>query len=200
MKVVTPHTKGLLHKAQHGDVDAFAELFEEFRPTIHSVAYRLVGADDCDDVTMETYLKAWKAVPRFRGSSGIKTWLCRIARNTALDFLRARSREEARREPSSRLDDEGDERQPLVERVADPGGRSPAEQLELQELGGVLREAIEALGQIHRTALIMREVDGLSYREIAAATGVSVGTVMSRLFHARRKVRAALEETELCVA
>lgn len=169
-------------------MDAFARIFEGYRRKIYAIAYRLVGPDTCDDVVMETYLKAWRAIPKFRGSSSVSTWLCRITKNCALDFLRKSSRRDkyhvTRRDP----DDSS-----VIERVADTRTRSPEEQARIHELSELIHSSLDKLGEKHRTVLLLREADGLSYREIAAAVGVSMGTVMSRLYHARRKMRSILE-------
>ena len=177
----------LLDRARNGDQEAFAAVFEEFRPLLHRIAFRLVGADECDDVVMDTYLKVWRAVPRFRGSGGVKTWLCRATRNCALDHLRRRQREQGRMAM-----EDGEEDTPLIDRVADGRTPEPDRKADLNDLKDVLAVALKQLGEEHRTTLILRDVDGLSYREVAAATGVSMGTVMSRLFYARRQVRKIL--------
>ena len=177
----------LLDRARNGDHEAFASVFEEFRPLLHRIAYRLVGADDCDDVVMDTYLKVWKAVPRFRGSGGVKTWLCKATRNCALDYLRKRQREQGRRvyEPT-------DEQTPILDRIPDTGMAEPDRRAALDDLSGMLQRALEQLSGDHRNTLVLREVDGLSYRDVAAATGTSIGTVMSRLFYARRRLQKIL--------
>lgn len=188
-----PDSKALQAAARHGDVDAFAQLFEEHRPTLHRVAYRLVGADDCDDVVMETYLKAWQALPRFRGGSSLRTWLCRIAHNCGLDLLRRE-----RRRHAGQVTDNNPESEPLLNRIPDERSPAPDREAALHDLGELLRRTMQELSPAHRTVLQLREVDGLSYLEIAATTGVSLGTVMSRLFHARRSLRRKLEASERC--
>jgi len=182
--------KTRLVRAQSGDMEAFAELFEPLRPLIYTVAYRLVGANDADDVVMETFLKAWDALPRFKGRSSLATWLCRIARNCSYDVLRAKQRRAGRAEA---LDDDAGEGRPLREELADPSAPNPENEADRRELGRLLDEAIAALDEPHRTTFLLREVDGLRYSEIAAATGVRIGTVMSRLFYARRKLQKYLE-------
>lgn len=142
-------------------------------------------------MVMETYLKAWKSLKSFKGRSSVSTWLCQIARNCALDFRRKEARRSGRHIPSE--DEEG---RRIVERMPDERLRTPQESLENRELGTMIREAMAELSETHRTAVILREVDELSYSEIASATGVSTGTVMSRLFHARRQLRKMLERME----
>ena len=180
---------GLLAEACKGNVEAFAEIFEARRPLVHSLAYRLVGPNDCDDVVMETYLKAWRGLRSFQGRASLNTWLCRIARNCALDFLRRRGRAEARQVSWS-----DPEEGPTVEDLPDARASRPDREAAVHELGDALNEAIGQLSDEHRTAIVLREVDGLSYNEIAAATGVRIGTVMSRLFYAKRGLRQLLTD------
>ncbi len=164
-------------------------LFQEARPMVFSVAYRIVGADDAEDVLMETTLKAWKALPGFTGRAGLRTWLCRIAHNCAVDYLRRRPRwagQGADESPEGGVD-------PAA--LPDRSQRHPAETMAGAELDAQIRAAIGTLSPEHRSTLLLRFVDGLGYAEIAAATGVSIGTVMSRLFNGRRKMMRLLKET-----
>ncbi|MEI6562783.1 MAG: sigma-70 family RNA polymerase sigma factor [bacterium] len=182
----------LLARARKGDVDAFLVLFEESRQTIHSVAWRLVGPDEAEDVVMETYLRAWKSIPGFTGRSAVRTWLCRIAHNCSVDWLR--KRRHVVQPLESRGDDDGEGERGDLERFADPRQRKPSEIVAGIELQASLDEALEQVSPEHREVLLLRFSDGLSYSEIAAATGVSMGTVMSRLFNGRRKLMKALKE------
>lgn len=170
-------------------MDAFLALFEEARPTIHAVAIRLVGVDEAEDVVMETYLKAWKAMPGFSGRSSSRTWLCRIAHNCAVDWLRRR-----RTVPLPAPDPEEPDGAGDMSLLADPAQRRPSDLVAGRELQVAIGAAMERLTPEHRVAVTLRFSDGLSYSEIAAATGVSIGTVMSRLFNGRRKLMKALRE------
>jgi RNA polymerase sigma-70 factor (ECF subfamily) len=182
--------KQLVRKAKAGDVDAFAAVFEDYRSVVFAVAYRMVGANDADDVVMETYLKAWKAVPRFNEKSSIKTWLYRITSNCALDWLRKRKRS---RETVLREDD-GDSR--TIEDLADDGQAAPYTEQVKREDYSQLNNAVDKLDEPHRVVLLLRFADELSYADIAAALDLSMGTVMSRLFNAKRKLRAVMRELE----
>ena len=177
----------LLERARKGDVDAFLALFEESRPTIHAVAWRLVGPDEAEDMVMETYLRAWKSVPGFTGRSSVRTWLCRIAHNCSVDWLRKRRHVV---QPLEAEDDEGEK----GVRFADPRQREPSELMAGAELQETINSALETVSAEHRAVLLLRFSDGLSYAAIAAATGVSIGTVMSRLFNGRRKLLKALAD------
>ncbi len=181
----------LLERAQAGDIEAFAELFEQQRRFVYAIACRLTGVNDGEDVVMETFLKAWKALPGFHRQSSLKTWLAKIARNCALDFCRRADRRTAREVTVT--DDQGDN---ALEQLADPAadGANPASQAVDRETQSLIQQAMAQLSEEQRVAVVMREVDGLSYREIAAATGVGVGTVMSRLFYGKRKLRGILQE------
>ena len=101
--------KTQLERARQGDVNAFANVFENHRPTVYAIACRLAGPDDADDIVMETYLKAWRALPRFHRRAALKTWLYRIAHNCAMDFIRARSRRQDRVLPADEADDDKDQ-------------------------------------------------------------------------------------------
>jgi RNA polymerase sigma-70 factor (ECF subfamily) len=180
----------LLKRAQGGDMDAFAELFEPLRPLLFNVACRLVGPDDAEDVVMETFLKAWQAIPRYRGKAALRTWLYRIAYNHGLDVIRRRGRSK------ERVLSEKEVERDAWENMPDHDQRGPDEAVAVSELTQQVRAAMEELSAEHRTALLLRFVDGLTYAELAAATGVSIGTVMSRLFYAKRKLRAIVEARE----
>ncbi|MCF7855724.1 MAG: sigma-70 family RNA polymerase sigma factor [Candidatus Pacebacteria bacterium] len=187
-------TKQLLAQAQTGDMDAFAALFEQYRPLLYRLAYRLVGANDCEDVVMDTYLKVWRAIPEFRGKASLKTWLCRVLRNCAYDYLRQRARAQARTVSVTHRGD-GDEEVAAVEHIPDTDRRPPDREAIGHETEQIVREAIQQLPEHHRVTMLMRDVDGLSYKQVATSTGVSIGTVMSRLYHARRKLRRILEKS-----
>ena len=181
----------LTRKAQKGDMDAFSSLFENMRPMAFAIACRLVGPTDADDVVMETYLKAWKAIPRFGGHSSLKTWMYRIVHNCALDFIRSNSRKKEVPLVSNKMEGNVDIDLP------DPSQLMPDEVLASSEDATRVRSALTYLSSEHRTALLLRFTDGLSYSEISAATGVSKGTVMSRLFNAKRKLRKVIEDSAL---
>jgi RNA polymerase sigma-70 factor (ECF subfamily) len=177
-----------LAKAQQGDAEAFARAFEALRPSVFAVACRLAGPDDAEDVVMETYLRAWQALPSFEGRASLKSWLYRIAFNCATDLRRRQQRSpEVHPEPA-------EDGQELVERVADPGAVQPGESLEADESRQQVGRALRLLPAEHRVALELRYAEGLSYAEIAAATGIGIGTVMSRLFNAKRKLKKALAQ------
>ena len=178
----------MIQRARDGDVEAFAAVFEAFRLMVFRIACRLVGEGDAEDVVMETYLKAWQAMPQFGGRASLKTWLYRIAYNCSVDFLRAKERQTRRFVRESEL-----EHDHLMD-VPDTRQARADETLGSKETAESVRQALMRLAPDHKNALLMRYADDMSYADIAAATGVSIGTVMSRLFYGKRRLKDALRE------
>ncbi len=173
----------LVARLRAGEEDAFHEFVELYQDRIITVVARVSGSmADAEDLAQETFLKAFRAIERFAGNSALFTWLYRIAVNTARDFLDHR-----RRRPSVPLDDG------LVEPASDADG--PDRDLERSELRQRVRAAVARLPEPFRTTLVLREMEGNTYEEIAQILGVSIGTVESRIFRARRKLRTLLERT-----
>lgn len=175
----------LARAAAKGDIDAFETLLGLYQNKVYGLALRMCGSEeDAWDVAQEAFLAAWRALPGFRGESGFSTWLYRLTANAAIDCLR---REKKRR---GELSIEGGEL-PLSLPDAGPGPQEAAE-------GGELRAAVNAalarLTDQHRTVLILRELQELSYEEIAGALGLDLGTVKSRISRARKALRKILLE------
>jgi len=175
-----------VERARGGDHAAFRVLVERYQGRVFGLALRVLRDEEqARDVVQDAFLKAYGSLDRFEGRSGFYTWLYRIAMNLCLD--RKRRERGARRVAR---DEEA-----LLEAPADPesvGAPAPGVALERAELRAQLARAIAGLPDEARRTLELREVDGLSYHEIAEALGVPKGTVMSRLHHARRRVREAL--------
>lgn len=152
---------------------------------VFSVAYRVVGPNEAEDVVMDTYIKAWKAIPGFSGRAAPRTWLCSIAHNCAVDYLRRGKR-------ATFSEDMPVPHAVTPESIPDPSLRSPLDTMVDRETETHIQAALTSLSPEHRIALLLRYADELSYSEIAAATGVSMGTVMSRLFNGRRKLMKLL--------
>jgi RNA polymerase sigma-70 factor (ECF subfamily) len=176
----------LVAAAQEGDRKAFGRLFEKYRGAAYQIAYRFLGRrEDALDVVQDAFGKAFRALRTFRGGSGFKTWFFRVVTNRALDARRSRGVRQAGSldaavEPADRRPDSG-----------------PSRQAETQELKARLEAALEAVPETNRTAFVLFAVGELSYREIAEVLNISIGTVMSRIFYARRKLQAVLSgETE----
>ncbi len=175
----------LLAAYANGERTALEELFQRHRSTAYRVAYRHLGQEaDALDAVQEGFVKALRHLDGFRGHSSFKTWLMRVMVNTAIDLRRRRSRRRALALDAAWLRNHEQE-QPTVPSQAAQG-------LEEAELRRLLEEALAELPDVHRQTFILH-VDGeLAYREIAAILDIPIGTVMSRLYHARRKLRAYL--------
>lgn len=174
----------LLARLRAGDQEAYRELVDAYRDRIITVVARVAGPGaDAEDLAQDAFLKAFAALDRFDGRSALFTWIYRIAVNTARDWVDYR-----RRRPSVPLEGAfGGLAEPV-----DPG-RQPAQAAEAHELRVAVRAALELLPEPFRTTLILREMEGHSYEEVAEILGVSIGTVESRLFRARGKLRVLLE-------
>lgn len=167
----------LIRLAQAGDQSAFEQLLDRYQKTVYHHALRLVGdPEDAADVTQEVFFKLWRSLPDFRGESGLSTWLYRLTDNCAIDLLR---REKKRRGDSS-LDDE----EASLVLPADPSP-TPHQAAEHSELRRAVADALAQLNDEHRRVLVLREISGLSYDEIALTLGLSPGTVKSRIARAR---------------
>ena len=170
-----PTDELLLARARRGDAAAFALLLRADDESHRRLAYRLLGdRQSMDDVLQEAYLRAFRALPRFRGRASFATWLYRIVYNACLDELR---RDRSRREVT------------LDELPADVSGGSVEEQLDLEA-------ALAALSPELRAVVLLVDAEGLSYNEAAEVLGVAPGTIGSRLNRARAVLRAALEGGE----
>lgn len=175
----------LIDRAKKGDQEAFNELMQAYGRTVFNIGLRMLrDRDDASDMTQETMLKVYRALPRFRGDSSFSTWIYRIMVNTCRDFMRAASR---RREvPFSDLSAE-DNDQPAFE-AADSAAQPERLYIEGEDRQYLI-SLIEGLSPAYRLVIALRELGGLSYQEIAAASDISVGTVKSRLSRARAALR-----------
>jgi RNA polymerase sigma-70 factor (ECF subfamily) len=172
----------LVAAAQQGDLRAFNQLVLQYQGLAYNLAYRIVGNADCaDDATQDSFLKAYRSINSYRGGS-FRAWLVRVLTNTCYDQLRSRRRRLAR----SLDEDDG-----VAEWAAclEDRGERPVEYAERRELGQLIGRAIHALPVDQRTVVLLCDVEGLSYEEIAEATGMPIGTVKSRLSRARAHLR-----------
>ena len=166
--------------AADGDRAAFRSLVEATTQTLYRVALRTVGdRTDADDIVQETFIRAWGSLDRLRDPAAVVGWLCRIASNVAADLYRARGRRR-----SWSLDLAASDGIALVERLA-AAGPDPEKRTGDAQLARAALALVGELPEKHRLVLLLREVDGMSYSEIAEALGIATGTVESRLHRAR---------------
>jgi RNA polymerase sigma-70 factor (ECF subfamily) len=184
--------KALIDAARQGDVGSFNQLVLSYQSMAYNVAYRILGDQDAAaDATQDAFLSAFKAIGKFRGGS-FKAWILRIVTNACYDQLRRKQRQ-----PTTSLDALL-VLEPAPVRSLTAPEESPEEYALRQELSGAIQVGVGTLPPDQRIALILSDVQGLSYQEIAEVTGVSLGTVKSRLSRARGKLRDfLLEQREL---
>ena len=186
-----PDDLQLVARSQAGDTAAFNELVTRYRSRAFSMIYQMTrNEQDAWDLAQDGFVKAWKSIGRFRGQSSFYTWLYRILMNVTIDSMRRKHIQSG-----IEFDDQIGLRQ--IEPGAATAPRAelqPAEKISDQEIRGRIDEAIAKLSPEHRAAIVMREIDGLEYTEIAAAMECSLGTVMSRLFYARKKLQSLLKD------
>ncbi len=180
--------KELVRRVQKGDKHAFDLLFARYQHKIVNLVGRyLRDPEDVQDVAQEAFIKAFRALPRFRGDSAFYTWLYRIAINTAKNHIVARSR----RPPGTDVDVEDAEFMDGADVLKE--GESPEAALARDELSDAIDASIRALPDDLRSAVTLREFDGLSYEQIAEIMDCPVGTVRSRIFRAREAIDKAIQ-------
>ncbi len=179
----------LIARCAAGDEQACAELVEEHQRLVFQLALNLLGdTQEALDLSQEVFLRVFRTLPTFRGHSALRTWIYRITVNQAKNRLRWWRRR--RRAQQVSLEDHVRDHGELP---SDAVGSSPERVLRQKEIGDRLREALDHLPFDQRTAIVLREIDGLSYDEIAFSLGVAVGTIKSRLARARESLRAQLK-------
>ncbi len=180
----------LVRKAQHGDLRAYDSLMRRYQERVYATVYHMTGNhDDANDLTQETFIKAYQAIKSFKGNAGFYTWLYRIAVNKTLNFLKQRR---TRNQLSLNDIDLNAEHDPdLVALISDKTPRREAALTELQEK---LNAALQKLSEPHRLVVTLHDVQGLSHEEIGEIMDCNVGTVRSRLFYARQQLQAWLSD------
>ena len=181
----------LVERVKQGDVRAFEMLVVKYQRRIERLIGRMVrDVDIVQDIAQETFIRAYRALPQFRGDSAFYTWLYRIAVNTAKKALMDMKRDPLVSESSLRSDEDGDEPSRAGSEQSD--GETPEGILASKEIAVAVNSAVEALSEELRQAITLREIEGLSYEEIAEAMNCPIGTVRSRIFRAREAIAVKL--------
>jgi RNA polymerase sigma-70 factor (ECF subfamily) len=176
----------LVRQAQKGDMASFEELVARYRDRIYARAYSMMRhEEEALDLSQEAWVKGWQRLAQFQGDSSFVTWMTRIVINLCLDQLRKQKRQRA--ESIEAMEEEGG-----VERQMPVVNPNPTAGLERTELRERIDRALAQLSLQHRTVLVLHEFEDLEYREIAKRMKCSIGTVMSRLFYARRRMSSLL--------
>jgi RNA polymerase sigma-70 factor (ECF subfamily) len=180
----------LVALAQKGSTNSFNKLVDKYHSRIYSLTYQMTSnREDAEDLTQEIFIKAFEALPRFKGRSSFYTWLYRIGINKTINYRKKRNRNR----PISI--DALDQDITYDEVYAELDSKdSPLRHIGLNELQVKLNEAMQKLSLKHRTVVVMHDIEGIPHDEIAKIVGVSVGTIRSRLFYARRQLQADLGE------
>jgi RNA polymerase sigma-70 factor, ECF subfamily len=178
----------LVERAQRGDKRAFELLVSKYQRKLGRLLSRMVrDPAEVEDVTQEAFIKAYRALPAFRGDSAFYTWLYRIAINTAKNYLVALGR---RAPTTTEFDHEDAENFEEAEALRDAA--TPESELHGKQIASTVNRAMDALPEDLRTAITLREIEGLSYEEIASLMNCPIGTVRSRIFRAREAIAAEL--------
>ena len=177
----------LIAKVQEGDSSSFEKLVIENQTKVYNLALRMVGnAEDAYDMSQEAFIKAYNSLAFFRGESRFSVWLYRLTTNVCLDFLRSQGRKQ--HNSLTYMNDEDDDKELEI-----PDDRfSPETLAEKKELREAVNRGLMNLPKEYRAILLLREIDGLSYEEIAEALSLEEGTVKSRIFRARKRLCAIL--------
>jgi len=178
----------LVERARQGDKRAFELLVEKYQRRLLRLLSRMVrDPDEVEDIAQETFIKAYRALPNFRGDAAFYTWLYRIGVNTAKNYLASRNK--TMRTVSDQAIDDDDEPD---ERLMAQDNNTPETELVSKQIVLAVNEAVDALPEELRSAISLREMEGLSYEEIAELMGCPIGTVRSRIFRAREAIAAKL--------
>lgn len=184
----------LVAAVQNEDAEAFRELFDRYNQRAYSVALGVVkNPQDALDIVQEGFVKVHKHIKNFEGSSSFYTWLYRIIMNLSIDHIR-RSKRATRIDYDDRVLRSADEVEGDGTIMPDILGSSPKKSVLRRELSEAIAAALEELPEHHRAVILLREVEGMTYEEMADTLEVPKGTIMSRLFHARRKMQESLDD------
>ena len=192
-RVEAEEDRVLIQAAQKGDSAAFRKLMERHQRSAFAIALGIVrNENDAREISQEAFFRVFRALPTFKGDSSFFTWLFRIVTNLSIDLMRRPGRGDLEYADQEKLGETSE----IASRafVAHFGDTDPLRALRRREIAERLSVALDALPQYHLDVILMREVEGMSYEEMADVAGVSKGTIMSRLFHARQKLQRALRD------
>jgi RNA polymerase sigma factor (sigma-70 family) len=183
--------KQLVRRAQEGDLSAFDELIRRYQERVYATIYHMTSNhEDANDLTQETFVKAYKALNSFKGDSGFFTWVYRIAVNKTINFLKQKKNRHNGFSLND-LDFNAEHDPDLVALVSD---KNPRRDMGLAELQEKLNDAMQKLSDVHRLVVTLHDVQGLSHEEIGKIMDCNPGTVRSRLFYARQQLQGALAD------
>jgi RNA polymerase sigma-70 factor (ECF subfamily) len=182
----------LVKRCQAGDTEAFDELVSRYRTRVFGMIYNMVHSEqDAWDLAQDSFVKAWKSIKRFRGQSSFYTWIYRIVMNVTIDWVRKKQIKGG----GAEFDDA------IQLKEIDPASKTvpkadalPYEKMERSEVRARIDRAIAQLSPEHRAVILMKEIEEMQYHEIAETLRCSIGTVMSRLFYARKKLQNLLRD------
>jgi RNA polymerase sigma-70 factor (ECF subfamily) len=181
--------EALVTEAQSGSMKAFEALVVRYRGRIYGMTMNMLGHEaDARDITQEVFIKAWRNLPNFERRSQFFTWLCRIANNAVIDLIRKK------KISGAEFNDELGSVPAAGAPTAPRHTPAPDRAMVNQEIGVRIREALDKLSPEHRAVILLKEIEGLSYQEIADTVGCAIGTVMSRLFNARKRLQEMLSD------
>lgn len=183
--------KQLVRRAQEGDLSAFDELIRRYQERVYATVYHMTSNhEDANDLTQETFVKAYKALSSFKGDSGFFTWVYRIAVNKTINFLKQKKNRHNGFSLND-LDFNAEHDPDLVALVSD---KNPRRDMGLAELQEKLNDAMQKLSDVHRLVVTLHDIQGLSHEEIGKIMDCNPGTVRSRLFYARQQLQGALAD------
>jgi RNA polymerase sigma factor (sigma-70 family) len=181
----------LVRSSQEGDLRAFDELVRRYQQRVYATVYHMTSNhEDADDLTQESFIKAFKALKRFKGDSSFYTWVYRIAVNRTINFLKQRNRRSFHMSLND-MDMQVEKDADLLMFISD---KTPRRDIRLNELQEKLNEALMKLSETHRLTVTLHDIQGMSHEEIGKIMDCNTGTVRSRLFYARQQLQAYLSE------